>query len=240
VAGGSRESLLALADLALDTESETVIGAQHGARAGVVASSADGARRNGGPAADPKEIDEVVTIAALLRLGWLPPPDTARRLAAALGDGGPSSDEDRTAIRAIGVRISQDHGATHRRPERPGQRNGEVPSEGERSTQQWRVVHDRHGQASANGSRNGHADHLNAEIRALADTIETRANVYRAVGVVMAHGRCTQDEAWSALRTLSQHTNRKVRDVAAALTSHVASGRPLPRDLRAVLEPPTA
>jgi AmiR/NasT family two-component response regulator len=36
-----------------------------------------------------------------------------------------------------------------------------------------------------------------------------------AMGILMASGRSTQEQAFAALRRASQHLNRKLRDVAA-------------------------
>ena len=60
------------------------------------------------------------------------------------------------------------------------------------------------------------AQHLQA-------AMESRAVIEQAKGIVMAERHCTADEAFTILSKLSQDTNRKVRDVAAALVAN-ASG----------------
>jgi len=48
----------------------------------------------------------------------------------------------------------------------------------------------------------------------------------QALGVIMATERCAQDEAFALLRTVSQNTNIKLREVAATIVTSV-SGKPL-------------
>jgi GAF domain-containing protein len=47
--------------------------------------------------------------------------------------------------------------------------------------------------------------------------LESRAAIEQAKGVLMAQRLCSADEAFDLLVKLSQDTNRKLRDVAAAL-----------------------
>ncbi len=49
--------------------------------------------------------------------------------------------------------------------------------------------------------------------------MEHRAVIEQAKGIIMAERRCTPDEAFQILTKLSQDTNRKLRDVAAALVA---------------------
>lgn len=60
------------------------------------------------------------------------------------------------------------------------------------------------------------AQHLQA-------AMESRAVIEQAKGIVMAERRCTADEAFTILSKISQDTNRKVRDVAAALVASASS-----------------
>lgn len=60
------------------------------------------------------------------------------------------------------------------------------------------------------------AQHLQA-------AMENRAVIEQAKGIVMADRHCTADEAFTILSKLSQDTNRKLREVAAALVAS-ASG----------------
>ena len=46
---------------------------------------------------------------------------------------------------------------------------------------------------------------------------------------------CGPDPAWATLARVSQTTNRKVRDIAAAVADQVARGEGLPPDVVAVL-----
>ncbi|WP_369216428.1 ANTAR domain-containing protein [Streptomyces flavofungini] len=55
-----------------------------------------------------------------------------------------------------------------------------------------------------------------------------QATMYHAIGVLLVLGRLTPEEARSVLRTISQRTNTKLRDVATLLVQWARSG-----DLRA-------
>jgi len=55
----------------------------------------------------------------------------------------------------------------------------------------------------------------------LAAAMENRAVIEQAKGIIMADRRCTPDEAFTILSKLSQESNRKVRDIAAALVATV-------------------
>ncbi len=52
--------------------------------------------------------------------------------------------------------------------------------------------------------------------------MESRAVIEQAKGIIMGERRCTAEEAFAILTTLSQDTNRKLRDVAAALVERAA------------------
>ena len=56
--------------------------------------------------------------------------------------------------------------------------------------------------------------------------MDSRAVIEQAKGIIMGERRCTADEAFAILSRISQDTNRKVRDVAAAL---VARATELPK-----------
>jgi GAF domain-containing protein len=53
--------------------------------------------------------------------------------------------------------------------------------------------------------------------------MESRAVIEQAKGIIMGDRRCTADEAFRILAKLSQDTNRKLRDVAAALVAQAAA-----------------
>ncbi|GAA3348423.1 GAF and ANTAR domain-containing protein [Amorphoplanes nipponensis] len=55
--------------------------------------------------------------------------------------------------------------------------------------------------------------------RHMQAAMESRAVIEQAKGIVMGDRRCTADEAFRILSKLSQESNRKVRDVAAALVA---------------------
>jgi GAF domain-containing protein len=55
--------------------------------------------------------------------------------------------------------------------------------------------------------------------------MESRAVIEQAKGIIMGQRRCTADEAFALLSKVSQDSNRKLRDVAAALVAE-AHGQP--------------
>ena len=63
--------------------------------------------------------------------------------------------------------------------------------------------------------------------RALASQLEealaSRAVIEQAKGILMATQRCGPDAAFALLRSESQNTNRKVRDVAADYVRRVSA-----------------
>ena len=59
----------------------------------------------------------------------------------------------------------------------------------------------------------------------LRSSIVSRAVIDQALGVIMATERCPQDKAFALLRSVSQNTNVKIRDLAATIVTR-ASGEP--------------
>jgi GAF domain-containing protein len=55
--------------------------------------------------------------------------------------------------------------------------------------------------------------------------MQSRAVIEQAKGIIMGSRRCTADEAFAILTRLSQDTNRKLRDVAAALVAKATPGK---------------
>ena len=60
----------------------------------------------------------------------------------------------------------------------------------------------------------------------LQEALESRALIEQAKGIVMARERCSADQAFELLRQASQTSNRKLRDVAAAVVAHTIDARP--------------
>jgi GAF domain-containing protein len=54
--------------------------------------------------------------------------------------------------------------------------------------------------------------------------MESRAVIEQAKGIIMGERRCGADEAFAVLTKLSQDSNRKLREVAAALVAQVGGG----------------
>ncbi|MGK5450814.1 ANTAR domain-containing protein [Streptomyces radiopugnans] len=90
--------------------------------------------------------------------------------------------------------------------------------------------------ASAPERREGaELERLRAEVAQLRQAMRSRPVIDQARGMIMAWGACSADEAWRVLVRLSQHTNTKLRVVAACLVATVC-GEPLPEALEAVLD----
>ena len=62
----------------------------------------------------------------------------------------------------------------------------------------------------------------------LRSSIMSRAVIDQALGVIMATERCPQDRAFAMLRTVSQNSNVKVRDLAATIVTQVSGEPPKP------------
>lgn len=55
----------------------------------------------------------------------------------------------------------------------------------------------------------------------LTEALETREVIAQAKGIIMAKESCGAEEAFAILRRISQHTHRKLRDVAAEIVGSV-------------------
>ena len=62
----------------------------------------------------------------------------------------------------------------------------------------------------------------------LRSSIMSRAVIDQALGVIMATERCPQDKAFALLRSTSQNTNVKIRDLAATIVTRVSGEPPRP------------
>ena len=66
---------------------------------------------------------------------------------------------------------------------------------------------------------------LNDQLRT---SLVSRAVIDQALGVIMATERCPQDRALAVLKTVSQNTNVKIRDLAATIVTSVSGEPPRP------------
>ena len=66
---------------------------------------------------------------------------------------------------------------------------------------------------------------LNDQLRT---SLVSRAVIDQALGVIMATERCPQDRAFAVLKTVSQNTNVKIRDLAATIVTNVSGEPPRP------------
>ncbi len=62
----------------------------------------------------------------------------------------------------------------------------------------------------------------------LRSSIVSLAVIDQALGVIMATERCSQDKAFALLRSVSQNTNVKIRDLAATIVTRVSGEPPRP------------
>jgi GAF domain-containing protein len=67
-----------------------------------------------------------------------------------------------------------------------------------------------------------------ALIDQLRSSLESRTVIDQALGIIMARERCSQDRAFSILRTASQNKNVKLRDIARSLVMSVSGEPPAP------------
>ncbi|MET8448262.1 ANTAR domain-containing protein [Streptomyces sp. NPDC005209] len=78
-------------------------------------------------------------------------------------------------------------------------------------------------------------ERLDAECDQLQQAVASHAIIEQAIGVVVVLGRIPPEEAWRALRDVSQRTNTKLRTVGEHVLAF-ALGRDLPEPERAELE----
>lgn len=75
---------------------------------------------------------------------------------------------------------------------------------------------------------------LEKESGQLKEAVTAHQDVDRAIGVLIAVGRLTPDQAWTVLREVSHRTNTKLRHIALQLTRWPRTGD-LPAPLRTEL-----
>ena len=73
--------------------------------------------------------------------------------------------------------------------------------------------------------RMAYCEDLNNQLRS---SIGSRAIIDQALGVIMATERCPQEKAFALLRSVSQNTNVKLRDLAATIVTSVSGEPPRP------------
>lgn len=67
-----------------------------------------------------------------------------------------------------------------------------------------------------------------ALIEQLRSSLVSRAVIDQAIGIVMASEHCTQARAFAILRSASQNSNTKLRDIAGAIVTSVSGEPPQP------------
>ncbi|MEV0528846.1 ANTAR domain-containing protein [Streptomyces sp. NPDC050439] len=76
---------------------------------------------------------------------------------------------------------------------------------------------------------------LQDEVEQLKQAVWSHATVDQAIGVVIALGQLTPDDAWTVLREVSMRTNIKLRDVSQQIVTWGRTGQ-LADQLRSELE----
>lgn len=76
---------------------------------------------------------------------------------------------------------------------------------------------------------------LEDEVDQLKRAVRSHATVDQAIGVVLAVGRMSPEEAWDVIRQVSMRTNTKLRDVSEEIVTWGCTGR-LESGLRGELE----
>jgi GAF domain-containing protein len=72
--------------------------------------------------------------------------------------------------------------------------------------------------------RQARQDQISAQ---LEQALASRTTIDQAIGILMAQQRCTADQAFELLRSHSQNTNRKIRDIAADIIQRVTGAPPI-------------
>jgi GAF domain-containing protein len=67
-----------------------------------------------------------------------------------------------------------------------------------------------------------------ALVEQLRSSLVSRTVIDQALGIVMARENCTQGRAFAILRSASQHSNVKLRDIAGAIVTSVSGEPPQP------------
>lgn len=81
----------------------------------------------------------------------------------------------------------------------------------------------------------GKVSELADEVDQLKHAVRSHATVDQAIGVVLAVGRLSPDEAWDVIREVSMRTNTKLRDVSEEIVKWGYTGT-LDGGLRVELE----
>ncbi|PBC92807.1 ANTAR domain-containing protein [Streptomyces sp. Ag82_O1-15] len=74
--------------------------------------------------------------------------------------------------------------------------------------------------------------HLETQVSQLQQAVTSDAVIDQAIGVIVALGRMTPEEAWDALRETSMCTNIKLRHVAELVVAWGQGERELAADVR--------
>ncbi|MFD8430407.1 ANTAR domain-containing protein [Streptomyces coelicoflavus] len=102
------------------------------------------------------------------------------------------------------------------------------------TTQRHRQDPTRSAEPVADGEVAAELKRLRQENAQLHHALHSRPVIDQARGMIMAVGRCTPEQAWDVLVTVSQHSNTRLRLVAQQLVATTA-GHSLPAPIRRAL-----
>lgn len=91
------------------------------------------------------------------------------------------------------------------------------------------------GARSLRGAADSASGGVGERVRQLEQAVVSHAVIDQACGVLMALSRCSPDQAWKLLVSLSQNSNIKARVVAEAIVAY-AQGEQLPDAVRRCLK----
>ena len=78
------------------------------------------------------------------------------------------------------------------------------------------------------GADDHHTKIVLALIEQLRSSLTSRTVIDQALGIIMAREHCTQARAFAIMRSASQNSNTKLRDIAAAIVTSVTGEPPSP------------
>ncbi|GGM10659.1 ANTAR domain-containing protein [Nakamurella endophytica] len=217
------------------TDALVVAGAQeleHGVRRGAAPRTADAADPQGDP--DPHGSTPVAAVDDIAQLAGAVDRDEAVR----------SLTEDLATTRAHLVRVTEDFRRSRARMRAVRERAARM-QELARSTRRA-ATPARTDDIGTDGGRATSPDvdaprrqtseqRLEQQVAQLRDALAHRPETEHVVGMLMFLLGCDRDTAWSVLVQVSQLSNRKVRDIAAAVVAHVVDGHPLDAQLSGLL-----
>lgn len=171
------------------------------------------------------EVDNLTIEAELLRFGLSAPAPTPDWLAQILDGPVQSTDEDRAVAAATARRLRQE--AIRIRAQAVRARAEAATLVG------WELLNAAGAMLGVPDPAVGRSDEASptAPDRSVGAGEARSAETHRAVGMVMAIRRCDAVAAWAHLVATSLASHRRIPEIVALMTKHVAAGGRLPRSL---------